>query len=264
MVGGPFNGFVAQSVLEGGGEMGALMRSVDWAATPIGAVQTWPQALRTVLGILLASEQPVFVFWGREMVQFYNDAYRPILGMKMHPAAMGQLARECWTDIWRVVKPMFDKVFAGGATNIKDGPLFLDRSGCLEECFFDYAFNPIRDQTGAVAGIFVVANETTARVIGARRLGLLRGLSLRLAPARNVGGVFRPFEEALAQSPADVPFALLYEVTCEVTGSSAKLVASVGLARGTPAAPPRWRCQRAGRGRSVRSRSRAANSSSTG
>lgn len=99
MVGGPFNGFVAQSVLEGGGEMGALMRSVDWAATPIGAVQTWPQALRTVLGILLASEQPVFVFWGREMVQFYNDAYRPILGMKMHPAAMGQLARECWTDI---------------------------------------------------------------------------------------------------------------------------------------------------------------------
>ena len=234
-VGDPFNSLATQRVLEGGGEMGGLMRSVDWAATPIGAVETWPQSLRTVLGILLASEQPVFVFWGREMVQFYNDAYRPILGTKMHPAAMGQLARECWTDIWPVVKPMFDKVFAGGATNIKDGPLFLGRFGFPEECFFDYAFNPIRDETGAVAGIFVVANETTARVIGERRLGLLRDLSLRLALARDVDGVFRSVEQVLAQAPSDVPFALLYEVA----GTSAKLVANVGLARGTPMAPVR-------------------------
>ena len=231
--GDPFSGGVAPSVLEGGGEMGALMRSVDWAATPIGAVQTWPQSLRTVLGILLASEQPVFVFWGPEMVQFYNDAYRPILGTEMHPAAMGQLARECWTGIWPIVKPMFDKVFAGGATNIKDGPLFLSRSGFLEECFFDYAFNPIRDETGAVAGIFVVANETTARVIGERRLGLLRDLSLQLAPARNADSVFCSVEQVLAQTASDVPFALVYEVT----GTSAKLVANAGLARGMPAAP---------------------------
>ena len=227
------HGGSAHSVLDGGGAMGALMRSVDWAATPIGAVATWPPSLRTVLGILLASAQPVFVFWGPQMVQFYNDAYRPILGTKMHPAAMGQLAHDCWADIWPVVKPMFDQVFAGGATNIKDGPLFLGRSGFLEECFFDYAFNPIRDESGAVAGIFVVANETTARVIGARRLGVLRDLSLRLALARNVDGVFRTVEQVLAQAAADLPFALLYEVA----GSSAKLVANVGLARATPAAP---------------------------
>ena len=224
---------IAASVLEGGGEMGALMRSIDWAKTPVGAVETWPQSLRTVLSILLPSEHPMFMWWGKELVQFYNDGYRPILGATKHPAAMGQRGRECWAEIWEVIEPMIDKVFAGGSTYTKDGLLSLNRHGFLEECYFNYAYNPIRDESGAVAGIFVACSEATHRILAERRLVLGRELSLRTALDRDVQGIFRSIEEVTGHASADLPFVLLYEIK----GSTATRVACVGLERGSPAAP---------------------------
>ena len=220
-------------VLRGDGEMGALMRSIDWAKTPVGPVETWPQSLRTPLSILLGSQRPLLLLWGKEMVQFYNDAYRPILGDTKHPAAMGQRARVCWEEVWEDVSPMFAKAFAGAATNIKDGLFLLSRYGFFEECYFDYAFDPIRDETGAVAGILVVAHDTTARVIGERRLKMLRELSERTALAGNLEGVFRAVEEVLTPAASDVPFALVYEVR----GPAATLVACAGLTPGSRPAP---------------------------
>src|SRR5689334_12768077 len=119
--------------LLGGGEMGELMRSVDWAKTPTGPPEAWPAALRTMLSILLTSQHPMFIYWGRELVQFYHDAYRPILGSTKHPAAMGQLGRECWKEVWDILEPMMKKAWAGQATYVKDGLLVLDRHGFLEE-----------------------------------------------------------------------------------------------------------------------------------
>ena len=220
-------------VLDGGGEMEALMRSIDWTNTPVGPVETWPQSLRTVLSILLPSEHPMFVWWGTDLIQFYNDGYRPILGATKHPGAMGQRGRECWTEIWDVIEPMVDKVFAGGSTYIKAGLLSLDRHGFLEECYFNYAYNPIRDESGAVAGVFVSCLETTDRIIAERRLVLGREWSIRAALDRNVPAVFHSVEEVLRHAATDLPFALLYEVS----GSIATLVSCVGLERGVPAAP---------------------------
>ena len=100
----------SSTVLSGGGEMGALMRSIDWSQTAVGPVQEWPQSLRTALSILLETGFPMYIAWGREYTQFYNDGYRPILGSRKHPMAMGASTRETFAEIWDIIGPMFEGV----------------------------------------------------------------------------------------------------------------------------------------------------------
>ncbi|KYF68205.1 hypothetical protein BE11_43425, partial [Sorangium cellulosum] len=188
------------AALSGGGEMGALIRSIDWSRSALGPVEAWPQSLRTALSILLSSEHPMFLWWGRELIQFYNDGYRPILGSTKHPAAMGQAGRACWKEIWDVIEPMIEKVFSGGATYIRDGLLILDRNGFLEECYFNYGYSPIRDERGAVAGVFVACSESTGHILGKRRLQLLGELGARAADAKNVDDACRVMMETVAQA----------------------------------------------------------------
>src|SRR6186713_1750867 len=104
--------------LRGGGEMGELTRKKDWSKTPVGMPETWPQSLRTTLGILLNSKFPMFLWWGTELICFYNDAYRPSLGKEgKHPYILGQKAIEAWPEIWSIIDPLIQQVLAGeGAT----------------------------------------------------------------------------------------------------------------------------------------------------
>src|SRR5437660_9640516 len=104
----------AHDMLTGGGEMGALMRSLDWSQTPLGPVENWPQSLRTAVSICLASHFPMLIWWGPELVKLYNDAYRPMLGATKHPMAMGQPGRECWPEIWDIIGPMLEGVLREG------------------------------------------------------------------------------------------------------------------------------------------------------
>ncbi|WP_437973017.1 ATP-binding protein [Sorangium sp. So ce295] len=225
----------ACGALSGGGEMGALMRSIDWSQTALGPVEAWPQSLRTALSILLSSEHPMFLWWGRELIQFYNDAYRPILGSTKHPAALGQAGPECWKEIWGILEPMIEKVFAGGATYVRDGLLVVDRHGFMEECYFSYGQSPIRDERGAVAGILVACSESTGYILGQRRLQVLGALAARAADARSVQDVCRVMMETLAEAGRDVPFALIYLVDDD--GSPARLAGTVGLDPRHAAAP---------------------------
>ena len=148
------------------------MRTFAWAETPLGAVDTWPQSLRTAVSIMLASGFPMLVLWGDEYIQLYNDAYRPVLGATKHPAALGQRARECWPEIWDdVLGPMFGRVMAGGEPIWNEDLLFvLDRNEYLEETYFTFSYSAIRDETGQPGGILVTCVETTERVLGERRL----------------------------------------------------------------------------------------------
>lgn len=173
-------------VLAGGGEMGALLRSIDWARTPVGPVGGWPQSLRSLLSLLLASPSPVFLWWGPEFIQFYNDAYRPIMG-GLHPQGMGQRGPDCWGEAWKIVYPRVEAAMERGeASSILDGMLPLVRHGFVEECYFSYTFTPVRDESGKVGGIYCAVTETTQRVLGERRMRMLRELSIRTAAARNV------------------------------------------------------------------------------
>src|SRR5918911_3657443 len=97
----------AAEVLAGGGEMGALVRAMDWAATLLGPVEGWPRSLITAVTLVLESRYPMMVLWGPDLIQVYNDAFRPILGTTKHPAALGQRATACWSEIWDVIGPLF-------------------------------------------------------------------------------------------------------------------------------------------------------------
>ena len=128
--------------LAGGGEMGALIRALDWSQTPVGPVGGWSSTLRTTVRFLLANRFPLLLWWGPEYVQIYNDPYRPIPGTK-HPQSLGQPARECWPEIWHILQPLIDTPFLGGpATWMEDIFLEPNRRGFLEETHFTIAYQP--------------------------------------------------------------------------------------------------------------------------
>src|SRR5690348_13055970 len=167
----------ASSVLIGGNEMGELMRAYDWGASAVGPVETWPQSLRTALSILLDSRYPMYVAWGPDFTQFYNDGYRPILGATKHPAALGRSTRETFAEIWDFIGPMFEEVMRSATpTYLEDQILPLDRNGYVEECYFTFCYSAVRTESGEVGGVFVTCSETTQRVIGERRLRTLRDM----------------------------------------------------------------------------------------
>lgn len=223
------------SCLSGGGTMGALMRERDWHSTAVGPVEDWPQSLRTSVSILLESKFPMFIAWGAEYVQFYNDGYIPILGPSKHPQALGISARDTFPEIWPVIGPMFDDVRRGGAYGFEDFLMSLDRNGYLEECYFTFSYSPIRDETSQAGGIMVTTTETTARVIGERRLSMLGDLAGLASQARSETEIWSGSANILRRNPADLAFCLLYR-SCGA--QSFILEQCCGIDQDCAAAPP--------------------------
>src|SRR4051812_13052302 len=162
----------AAELFAGEGEMRALCRALDWASTPLGPVEGWSVSLRTIASTVLASRNPMFLFWGPEYVQIYNDAYRPSLGRGgRHPRALGMRGREFWTDIWETIGPQIEQVMSGGpATWHEDQYLPIERNGRLDDVWWTYSYSPVRDDDGSVGGTLVTCLETTSRVLAERRL----------------------------------------------------------------------------------------------
>ena len=153
--------------LAGGGEMGARIRAFDWARTPLGAPDRWPQALRTVLRILLTTQHPVFIFWGPGHHCFYNDAYRRSLGDEKHPTILGQPGRAAFPEIWDIIGPQIEHVMRGdGATWYENHLVPILRNGRIEDVYWTYSYGPIDDETaaGGVGGVLVLCTETTSQV----------------------------------------------------------------------------------------------------
>lgn len=153
--------------LAGGGEMGELIRSFDWTNTVLGNPSGWSQSLLTTVGIILNSRFPMFLWWGTELIQFYNDAYRPSLGADggKHPIALGQRGADCWQEIWPVIKPLIDQVLAGGESAWSEDQLIpIYRNGTLEDVYWTFSYSKVVDETGKPAGVLVICNETTEKV----------------------------------------------------------------------------------------------------
>ncbi len=152
--------------LSGGGEMGKLIRQHDWANTTLGSPEFWPQSLRITLGILLNSRFPMFLWWGPELLCFYNDAYRPSLGENgKHPHILGIKAEDAWPEIWDIIKPLIDQVLIKGeATWSEDQLVPIFRNGKIEDVYWTFSYSPVRDETGTIGGILVICNETTEKI----------------------------------------------------------------------------------------------------
>src|SRR3712207_5876498 len=154
----------APDFLAGGGEMGALMRAHDWSTSPLGPPKEWPQSLRTVVSLLLNSKFPMFVAWGRELGFVYNDAYASILGTK-HPQALGRRFIDIWGEIWPDIWPLIERALAGEASWLENLPLKMNRYGYDEQTWFTFPYSPVRNESGALGGLFCACTETTGQVL---------------------------------------------------------------------------------------------------
>jgi signal transduction histidine kinase len=216
--------------------MGARMRALDWAHTPVGPVTQWPQSLKTAVQILLGSRYPMFVWWGQAFTNLYNDAYAPMLGGR-HPHALGQSAPQVWADVWEVVGPQATAVlYEGRSSWNEERLLIMERYGYPEETYFTFSYSPVADDTGGVGGVFCAVTEDTARVLGQRRLRTLRELAASTVGAMDATEVCRRAATVLSDNPYDLPFVLLY--LFDSTGAGARLAGTAGVVAEVPGAPP--------------------------
>ena len=229
-VGKPSQSSLGEECLAGGGEMGALMRSLDFKKTGLGPVAGWPRSLKTMVAVMLANRFPMLIWWGPELLQLYNDAYRPVLGTK-HPASMGAPAAQVWPEIWDIVGPMISSVRDGGpATFHEHLQLFLNSRGVGEETFHTFSYSPIPDDEGGIGGVLNTVQETTEQVQDDRQLRMLRDLAARSADAKSAEEACRTAARILALNEADLPFALFYLRPEGGDGNYAELVSASGLA----------------------------------
>ena len=149
------------------GDMAARCRAHDWASTALGPVSEWSNSLRTIVSTVLASRHPMFVWWGPELVQIFNDAYRPSFGTSGRDvAALGARGHEHWADIWETIGPQIQQVLTTGeATWHEDHLVPIERNGRMDDVWWTYGYSPLRDDDGSIAGVLVVVQETTARVL---------------------------------------------------------------------------------------------------
>lgn len=194
----------------GSGDMRERMRAFDWASTPVGSVEMWPQSLKSTVKILLASRYPMVLIWGDNLIQFYNDAYSKLIGDK-HPAALGIDIRITLAEAWDTLGPMIDEVMATGVANwVPAQMLVLERSGYREESYFSLSHAPAEDDSGHIVGMFAVCSEVTQQILGERRLRLLRDLTSKAGETRSVETTCSDVVAAITEHPLDVPFALIY------------------------------------------------------
>ena len=216
--------------------MAERIRRLDWSRTPIGPSDKWSAALRTTVGLMMANRFPMLLWWGPDYISLYNDAYIPVLGLK-HPNALGLPVRECWSEIWDVLKPLIDTPFNGGpSTWIEDFELHLQRSGFTEEAHFTVAYSPVPDPatSSGIGGVLATVHEIGDKVVAQRRVAILRDLGAETTES-GVEETCRVAANTLARHAKDVPFALLYLIDAD--GAYARLAATAGADPGTGASP---------------------------
>ena len=195
--------------LAGGGEMGERMRALDWRKTPLGPAEHWPQSLKTIVRVMLDSRYAMWMLWGPQLTFFCNDAYLPTVGIK-RDWVLGARSDKVWEEIWPEIGPRIQKVLVEGRATWDEGlPLVLERSGFREETYHTFSYSPIYDDDSRIAGMLCVVTEVTERVIGERRLRVLRDLAAS-PRAEATEEACKRLINVLANDPLDVTFASLY------------------------------------------------------
>lgn len=228
-----------------------LAKTTDWASTPLGAIEDWPNELRMLANIVMGSPHPATLYWGPEYICIYNAAYIEIAGQK-HPSIMGMRNFDAWAEIHDDVEPIFRSAWESGQATMKhDNHLFLRRDGYLEETFFSWSLVPVVGGDGQVVGLYSPAFENTRRKINERRMLTLREIGERTATATTVSGFWPLVQQGLEYNELDIPFNLIYSTSkedaeseissvrsgCLATPVHLTLEASSGVPEGHTAAP---------------------------
>src|SRR5688572_5383749 len=151
--------------------MGEIIRNYDWEATPIQSPEHWPQSLRTTVGNLLNSAFPMFLFWGDELICFYNDAFRPSLGNEGKHPAIGKKGKEVWPEIWSFIGPLIEGVMKTGKPVYFENQLVpFYRNGQIEDIYWTFSYSVVMDDNDLPGGVLVTCVETTNTVIGRKEI----------------------------------------------------------------------------------------------
>lgn len=212
--------------LSGGGESGEMIRTKNWSETSLGNPENWPQSLKTCVRIILTSSQPMFVWWGKELINIYNDAYKTILGGK-HPAAFSKPAYEVWKEIWNEIGPRAETVMSENIGTYDEALLLImERNGYPEETYYTFSYSPIPGDHGGVGGIICANTNNTDLIINERSIETLRDLASLSYNEHTVESVYGSAAQILLKNQKDFPSALFYKV--EEDGKKATAVAWAG------------------------------------
>ncbi|KAM3425540.1 hypothetical protein BST61_g7487 [Cercospora zeina] len=230
-------------------------RSIDWASTSLGPIESWSADLRQMCNLIMASPHPAkpailgsaadekstahaylcsntsraAMYWGEDLIAIYNEAYIMLAGQK-HPSLMGTSYREAWGEIWHEVKEVFANAKSTGEATMKDDDcLFIRRSDQLEECYFSWSIIPMVGSDGSVMGLYNPAFEKTRRKIAERRMLTLREIGERTAAARDVKAFWSQVLGSFEFNEHDSPFLLLYSVTEDSDSDSSSMHSSSAL-----------------------------------
>ena len=164
----PVDAAQAAGFLQPGGRIGALIAARDWSATSLGALDTWPGAVKSLLASWLDSPQAMFVAWGEDLRFFFNEAYLPFLGAR-GAAVIGQPFAEVWPEIWADIEPIVRQALAGQGARFEEMPLEMQRNGYAEPTWWTFTYMPLRDEHGRVIGMMCTTADATGAVQAARR-----------------------------------------------------------------------------------------------
>jgi signal transduction histidine kinase len=233
----PVSSTSAPAFLAGGGEMGERIRVKDWAQTPLGPVEQWPQSLKTIVRIMLTSRQPIWIGWGPDLIKLYNDPYKAIVGGK-HPGALGQPAAVVWQEVWADLGPRLQMAFQDNVGTYDESLLLImERYGYQEETYYTFSYSPVPGDQDGVGGIICANTDDTRRIIGERQVKLLQTLAAHTADARTIEDACHRGVESLLHNSLDLPFALLYLL--DEDRDTLSLKGTAGIQPGHPAAPER-------------------------
>lgn len=231
--------------LAGGGEMGLRIREFDWSGTSLGPVERWPQSLRTCIRIMLDSRQPIWIGWGKDLINLYNDPYKAIVRGK-HPWALGKPAAIVWREIWPTIEPMLRQVMEKDeGTYVESQFLMMERNGYPEETYYTFSYTPIPSDKGGTAGMICFNTDDTERIISERQLGTLTRLGKNLTDSQSPAEVIHKTIDTLLDNPHDFPLACFYEITgatatlsdCTYNRSGTIQSANVGSDTSPPGVP---------------------------
>lgn len=190
--------------------MAGRIRDYDWRGTALGPMEAWSRGLNTALDLCLGSRLCSAIYWGKDRLVLYNDAYSSLLGSK-HPWALGRTADEVWSEVFDVIGPLMRRTFESGeATGADDAAIFLNRSGYVEEFYCSFSYSPLVNEFGEIEGVFTMFPETTVRVIGERRLRTLQELGTGTRKVRRPQEVLEIAARVFTNNDYDIPFAGLY------------------------------------------------------
>jgi len=206
--------------------VGAEIASHDWAASSLGPIETWSVSLKTTLATMLACPTPMYLAWGPDLLSFYNDAYRPILGYRAD-AALGKPFSKLWASIWHEISPLVDAALSGNSQKLTDMRLDLTREGIPEESYWTFTYSPAFDDNGQINGMLCVTGETTARVLAERdRDSAAERLQLALSAGNSIGAW--DWDVVNDRLKADARFASLYGVDPEKASGGAPIAEFFG------------------------------------